>query len=370
MIVVDGHLDLGFNHFAVGRDPRESAHVTREREGDLAQQPFRGSCMTGLPEMRASRTAVVFPTLFIARQRDELPVDNPAAVTYATAEEAHACGERQLEYYRELSRDPASGFRLIGTRDELDATVAAWESWPEGNGTPRDGNETPPDVGFVPLMEGADPIVKPEDAADWFERGVRLVGLSWRSTRYAGGTGEPGPLTAEGRQLVRELDRTGMILDLSHAAEESFFEAMDLYERPAIASHSNARAICPGDRQLSDPMIRRITERGGVIGAVPFNAMLVEGWRDRGAASVPLDRFAEAIHHVTQVAGTHAAAAIGSDFDGGFGAESTPEGLDTIADLPRVGEALADRGFPDDQIHDILGGNWIRFLREHLPAGD
>jgi len=363
MIIVDGHLDIGFNHFGVGRDPRESAHATREREGDLAKQPFRGSCMTGLPEMRASRTAVVFPTIFLARRRDELPMDHPEPVTYETPEQARVCGERQLEYYRHLSNDPKSGFRLVGTRSDLDAVVAAWEESPAGNASP-------PDVGFVPLMEGADPIESPEDAAGWFERGVRIVGLSWRGTRYAGGTGEPGPLTTEGRQLVRELDTAGLILDLSHAAEESFHEAMDLYERPAIASHSNARAICPGDRQLSDSMIRRITERGGVIGAVPFNAMLMEGWRDRGAERVPLDRFAAAIHHVTQVAGTHTAAAIGSDFDGGFGAESTPEGLDTIADLPRVAEALADRGFADDQVHDILGGNWIRFLREHLPVGE
>ena len=77
-----------------------------------------------------------------------------------------------------------------------------------------------------------------------------------------------------------------------------------------------------------------------------------------------------AVHHVTQVGGTHRAAAIGSDFDGGFGSEAAPEGLDTIADLPRLADELAELSFTDEQIFDILGRNWIRFLEENLPAGE
>ncbi|GJM44989.1 MAG: peptidase [Gemmatimonadota bacterium] len=353
MIIVDGHLDLGFNYLGVGRDPRDSALLIREREGDLAKQPFRGQCMVGLPEMQRGGVRIVFPTLFLARKRDNLPVDRPASVTYETAEEAERCGRMQLEFYQRLADDEKNPFRMIGTRADLESVLAAEE----------------PPIGFVPLMEGADPIVVPEDAPVWFERGIRIVGLAWRSTRYSGGTSEPGPLTEAGRALVPALDRAGIILDLSHAAEESFFEALDLYERPPIASHSNPRKICPGDRQLSDEMIRRIAARGGVIGSVPFNWMLQEGWKESGCPAVPLSRVAEAIHHVTQVAGTHHAAAIGSDLDGGFGAESAPEGLDTIADLPRLAEVLADVSFTDEQIFDILGRNWIRFLKENLPAG-
>ena len=133
---------------------------------------------------------------------------------------------------------------------------------------------------------------------------------------------EETPATAV--EIGRALQEAGLILDMSHAAEEAFFEALDLYDRPVIASHANPRAICDGDRQLSDDMIRRIAERGGVIGAVPFNMMLMPGWRDGGWPVIPLRRFAEAIHHTAQVAGTHAACAIGSDLDGGFGAEATP----------------------------------------------
>jgi membrane dipeptidase len=365
MIVVDGHLDIAFNKLGTGRDPRESALVVREREGEAADRPFLGRCMVGLPQMRSARTAVVFPTIFLARKRDKLPIQIPGPVTYETAEEAERAGLRQFDFYRELAEQEGSGFRMIGTRADLDDVVAAWET---AAGAGGDADDTP-DVGFVPLMEGADPIRVPGDAAEWFQRGVRIVGLSWRSTRYAGGTSEPGPLTDLGRQLVPELAAAGLILDLSHAAEESFFEALDLSDGPVMASHSNPRKFCNTDRQLSDDMIRRLAARGGVIGAVPFNMMLVDKWRDSGRPLVPLRRFAEAIHHTAQVAGTHRIAAIGSDFDGGFGAESAPDGLDTIADLPRVAEPLADLGFGDDQIQDILAGNWLRFLRQHLPGG-
>jgi membrane dipeptidase len=356
MILVDGHLDIAFNHFCFGRDPRDSAETTREREGEKSKEPWRGACMVGLPELRAGRVAVVFPTVFLAPESARIEAGNAAAVTYASASEASRLGELQLSFYRQLSADERSGFRLVGTRQDLDAVLAEWEDGATGR------------VGMVPLLEGADAIREPEDAPAWFERGLRIVGPAWRRTRYAGGTGEPGPLTPDGAHLVRELDRAGFVLDLSHAAEASFFGALDLFEGTVIASHSNPRALCPGDRQLSDEMIRRIGERGGVIGLVPFNRLLVESWVDRGRPAVPLARVAEAVHHVAQVAGTHEAAAIGSDFDGGFGAEAAPAGLDTIADLPRLADELSDLGFGDAAIADVLGGNWLRLLRRALPA--
>src|SRR6185503_12442303 len=138
--------------------------------------------------------------------------------------------------------------------------------------------------------EGADPIAGPADLGAWRRDGLRIVGLAWRGTRYSGGTGAPGPLTRDGHALVDELSREEMILDLSHAAEESFFQAIDRFSGPVIASHSNPRALCPGDRQLSDEMIRRIAARDGVIGIVPFNRMLDSSWPGPGAGEVPLHR--------------------------------------------------------------------------------
>ena len=252
-----------------------------------------------------------------------------------------------------LAVEPASRRKGLG-RLLLKAVLEEWKDGATGR------------VGIVPLMEGADPIVDPEDAALWFERGVRLVGLAWKATRYSAGTGAPGPLTALGRKLVPKLDAAGLVLDLSHAADEAAYEALDLFDGTVIASHSNPRVICESDRQIPDELIRRIGARRGVIGAVPFNKMLSAGWTTEGAPRVPLSRVADAIHHVTQITGTHTTAAVGSDLDGGFGAESAPKGLETIADLPRLADEMSAR-FTDEQILDVLGRNWIRLLERALP---
>jgi membrane dipeptidase len=356
LIVVDGHLDIAFNALCHDRDPRASALETRAREGDRAEEPLRGRCMVGLPELRAGRIAVVFGTLFLSPRDCWTGSGHVERITYENAEEAERRALDQLAFYHELAEEEGSGFRIVEQRGDLEVILGGWENGATG------------EVGVVPLMEGADPIRDPDGAPGWFDRGVRIIGLAWHRTRYAGGTGAPGPLPEEGRKLGRALDRAGLGLDLSHASEESFHEALDLFDGPAIASHSNPRKICPGDRQISDAMIRRIAERGGVVGIVPCAGMLQEGWRRAGKPAVPLRRVAEAVHHVAQVAGTHRAAGVGSDFDGGFGAEAAPRGLDTIADLPCLADPLSDLDFSDEAIHDILGRNWIRYLERLLPT--
>jgi membrane dipeptidase len=299
---------------------------------------------------------VVLGTLFAPSARGWPDPEVAPENVYGTAEEAEAIALRQMDVYRQVSEE-GEGFRLVGDAAELDRVLAGWEDGATG------------DVGIVPLMEGADPVVRPEDAPLWHERGVRAVGLAWRGTRYSGGTGEPGPLTAAGRRLVAAMGEAGLALDLSHAADESAREALDLFDGVVIASHSNPRALCAGDRQLPDDVIRAIGRRGGVVGAVPFNRLLVAGWTRADGGAVAIERVAECVHHVAQVTGTHHAAAIGSDFDGGFGAECAPRGLDTVADLPRLGDALSAMEFGDDEIEDVLGRNWIRLLRRALPAG-
>jgi len=357
MIVVDGHLDIAFNHLCYGRDVRQSALATRDHEGDLGKEKWRGLCMVGLPELRRGRVAILFGTIFLAKREDWDGPGDIDAVTYRDAPEAERNGRRQLEFYRRLHEEKA-GFRVLSTQDDLTACL---EGWKDG----RDG-----DVGIVPLLEGADPISRPDELGAWKRDGLRIVGLAWRGTRYSGGTGAPGPLTRDGAALVDELSREGVILDLSHAAEESFFQAIDRFSGTVIASHSNPRAVCPGDRQLSDEMIRRIAGRDGVIGIVPFNRMLDSSWTGPGTGEVPLHRVAEVAQHLASVAGTHKIAAIGSDFDGGFGAASAPKGLDTIADLPRIADVLSDARFSDAMIADILGGNWIRLLEKALPRSN
>src|SRR3954452_12745692 len=110
--------------------------------------------------------------------------------------------------------------------------------------------------------------------------GLRCVGLAhYGPSAYAVGTGATGPLTDAGRDLLRALELLGMIVDLTHCAEPGFFEVLDGFDGPVLASHNACRALVPGDRQFSDEQIRRLVARGAVIGA-PLDAwMLHPGWR-------------------------------------------------------------------------------------------
>jgi len=353
-LLVDGHEDIAFNVVCGGRDCRRAARETRDadavRRADAA--PL-GEAMLGLADWRQARVAVIAATIFVEPERSRF---NPhPANRYRTADEAHAAARRQLEVYRALSGDDGP-FRIVRSGADLDAVVEAWR---------RPG--TPP-IGLILLMENADPIRTPDEVAEWHDAGVRIVGPAWMGTRYCGGTFEPGPLTPEGRELLDRMAARGMVLDTSHMADEAFDEAVERYRGPVIASHSNPRALVPGDRHLSDAMIRALVVKDGVIGHVPYNAFLVPGWRASGARkdAATLATVVRAIDYVCDLAGSARHVAIGSDFDGGFGAESTPVGLETVADLPRIGEALADRGYRDDEVAAFTHGNWLRVLRRGL----
>ncbi len=352
MLIVDAHEDVAWNALALGRDVRRSALETRRLEEETDVSRRYGLCMVGLPEWLAGGVAVVFGTIFVAPARR----GSREPHTYVTAEEAHTLGQAQLDFYHRLA-DEDDRVALIGNRAHLDGVLARWES-----GVPQ--------VGIVPLMEGADPIREPAEAEAWFERGVRLVGLSWAAgSRYAGGNAVPGRLTDAGRELLDVMADLGLVLDVSHLAEESLFEAIDRFEGRTVATHANPRARVPGSRQLSDEMIRRLAERDGVIGIVPYNPFLCPGWTKGGAKdAVTVADVAAAVDHVCQVVGDAAHVGLGSDFDGVFGAESTPAGLDTVADLARIGPALGELGYSEEDIATVLGGNWLRVLRAALPA--
>lgn len=344
-LIVDAHQDLAFNALVLGRDLRRSVRETRAHE---PPQGIEGIATLGLPELLAGNVRIVFATLYVA------PHTNPnrANKTYQTPEQAELLAQEQLAYYALLAADPR--ISLITTRQDLQRILAAPE----------------PRLGLVILMEGADPIVKPQDAARWYENGVRLIGPAWSQTRYSGGTGKPGPLTELGKQLMREMSAQKFILDTSHLAEESFHQALDLFEGAVIASHSNVRALVPTDRQLSDEMIQKIIQRDGVIGAVFFNQFLKHQWRQNGADKNAVT-FATVIAHmkyICDMAGSTRHCGIGTDFDGGFGMQATPKEIDTAADLQKFGNALAEAGFSDDDVRGILGGNWLRMLERALPA--
>jgi len=350
-LIVDAHEDLAYNAVFIGLDPSLAAQDKRQPQSPGDPPRRGGTPMVGIPNLLNGNVRVVFATLYA---NPATYLHAPPGHVYTTPAEAEAQAREQLAYYVNLAQTDSRVF-IIRTRADLERVIAAGQ----------------PAVGFVVLMEGADPIVQPEDASRWFADGVRIVGTAWGATRYAGGTGAPGPLTPLGRALMPELARAGLILDTSHMAEASFFEALNLFPGPVIASHSNVRAIVPTDRQLSDDMIRALIARDGVIGAVLYNKFLQAGWAEAGShkAAVPLSVAVAHIQHICDLAGDARHVGIGSDFDGGFGSESAPSEIDTVDDLYRVGDALSAAGFRDADVEQVLSGNWLRLLRRALPSG-
>ncbi|MCZ7575333.1 MAG: membrane dipeptidase [Ardenticatenaceae bacterium] len=352
MFIVDGHLDLAWNALELGRDLVLPPAEVRAGEAARGVNTRVGTCTVTLPALRAGGVDLVFATLFVEPARESSP--GLSATVYHTAEEAHRFAAAQLEFYQRLVRTVPNTM-LIRTRADL-ATLRA----------PAPGDEAP--LGLVLLMEGADPIREPAEVGWWVEQGVRLIGPAWSGTRYAGGTYKEGPLTPLGAELLRAMEPYRVVLDTSHLAERAFWDALDVYASPVIASHSNPRAFVPGVRQLSDEQIRAIVVRDGIVGTVFYNAFLDPTWKEhREKHRVTLADAARAVDHVCQLAGDARHAAIGSDLDGGLGREACPAEVDSVADIGRLAEPLAALGYRAEEIAAILGGNWLRLLEKTLP---
>jgi membrane dipeptidase len=311
----------------------------------------RGRNTVTFPEMRRGRVGLCIATLLARLLRDTMP----PIQRYTSMTAAYAAGMGQLAYYRALTEQGV--LRWIKDRCGLDAHVQACLG----------SNEESAPIGFILSMEGADPVLSPEQVGAWWEAGLRIIGPAhYGPSPYAHGTGTEGGLFPPGPALLKEMEQVGMILDVTHLSDQCFDEALDLYGGPVLASHHNCRALVPGQRQLTDDQIKRLLARGAVIGAALDAWMLYPGWV-RGETSpevVGLEAVINHIDHVCQLAGNARHAALGSDLDGGFGTEQTPRDLDTIADLQRVPELLRRRGYRQEDIEGICYGNWIRFFRE------
>ena len=344
MIIFDSHLDLSWNALGWNRDLRLSVQEIRAAEAWMTERG-RGSNTVSFPEMRRAEVAVCIATL-LARC-------NPAGRTtldYRTQEIAYSVAQGQLAYYRALADDGVC--RLVQDLAGLKRSFAEWES---GAG------EAP--FGFIVSMEGADPILSPGHIDRWWADGLRAVGLAhYGPSAYAHGTGCSGPLTAKGRDLLRGMEECGMILDLTHMADESFWEALSIFRGPVLASHNNCRALVPGDRQYSDDQVHAIIERDGVIGAVFDAWMLVPDWKITTPNTATIESVVEQMVHICQLAGNARHVAIGSDLDGGYGTEQTPTDLQTIADLQKIPDILRRRGYSEAEIRGVFHGNWMRFF--------
>ncbi len=353
MLVVDAHLDLAWNALQWNRNLLHSVYTIRTRELGNAEKG-RAQNTVALPEMRQGRVFLSIATL-LSRSTGQ-PV---AHVDFLSAAQAFGTARGQLAYYRALERQGV--IRILTDLDALNAHIAEWEGWEAGGA----GGDTPP-LGFIISMESADPILEPGELGDWYQAGVRLIGPAhYGMGRYSGGTGVEDGLTDFGFTLLDAMQRTGVILDLTHLSDKAFWQALERYSGPVIASHNNCRVLVPHQRQFSDEQINAIIERGGVIGAAFDDWMLYPGWVKgvTPSSEVTLARVADHIDHICQLAGNSAHVGIGSDLDGGFGREQSPSDLDTIVDLQKIAMLLQQRGYSASDISAIMHGNWLGLLR-------
>jgi len=352
MIIIDAHLDLAWNALQWNRDLQKSVYTIRTQENHLSD-PGRGQGTVALPEIRNGRVALCFATL-LARCTGQVV----QYIDYASAEQAYAMAQGQLAYYHALNE--SGEVQLIKNLAELHNHLLAWEKWES------DIQQMQPPLGLVISMESADPILKPNQLPAWKEAGLRIIGPAhYGPGRYAGGTSTELGLTPDGLSLLREMEANGIILDLTHLSDEAFWQALDHFDGHVLASHNNCRALVPHQRQFDDQQIRAIIERGGVVGAAFDNWMIRPSWV-RGAKDnerVLIEHIVDHIDHICQLAGNANHAAIGSDLDGGFGREQSPSDLDTIADLQKLVEILAKRGYSTEDISLIMHGNWLGLLR-------
>lgn len=370
MLIFDAHLDLAMNALEWNRDLTQPIQQIREREAALTDKPDRGRGTVSFPEMRRGGVGLCVATQ-IARF---VKPGNPRPGWNSPAQ-AWAQTQGQLAWYQAMQE--LGEIRLIANKDDLQKHVALWVDHLDHDGEPtasagkaasKTGPPAPP-LGYVLSLEGADSFVTLGHLERAYGQGLRAVGPAhYGPGTYAHGTDATGGLGARGRELLKEMERLGLVLDAAHLCDESFWEAVDAFAGPLWASHANCRALVPHPRQLSDEQIKCIVQRGGIIGSVLDAWMLVPKW-ERGTttpatAGLRLNHVVDHIDHVCQVAGNARHVGLGSDLDGAFGKEQCPEDLETIADLQLVPNLLKSRGYSADDVRLIMHGNLIRFLSE------
>ena len=352
MLIVDAHLDLGWNAIQWNRDLTQSVFTIRVQEAGVPGKG-RATNTVALPEMRRGGVGLCFATL-MGRSTGR-PVHH---VDFPSPAQTHGMAHSHMAYYRALAQMGEA--RIITDAAGLQAHVDEWL-------TAADTASLP--VGFIISMESADAILDPSQVDEFYAAGVRAIGPAHFGTgRYVGGTGVEEGFTSDGLRLLDAMQSAGMVLDMTHLSDKAFWQAAERIDGRVIASHNNSRALVPHQRQFTDDQLKFVIEHDGVIGAALDCWMLKTGWikdvTPRTGAS--LSDVVDHIDHICQLAGNAHHVGIGSDLDGGFGHEQTPHDLDTIADLPRIAELLHERGYSSDDIAAIMHGNWTRFLRDVL----
>lgn len=348
MHTFDAHLDMAWNACDWNRDLMRPVSEIREFESHFAQY-IPGQNTVSWADLRRGNVGTVIATLLPRPHHQDKRL-----TFYQSPEAAYAAARGHLAYYRALARRGA--IREIPDRATLESHVAEWQS----------GAAEQPPIGCIISMEGSWAVLAPLQIPEWYEAGLRILGPAhYGPDNYCHGTGSEGGLKEQGPALLKEMDKAGMLLDVTHLSDRSFWEALDIYQGPVLASHHNCRSLVPGDRQLTDEQIKALIERDAVIGASFDCWMIKPGWTIgvSDPQTVSVEDIADHTDHICQLAGSAKHCGIGSDLDGGFGKEQTPHDLDTIADLPKFAEILDRRGYSREDIEGIMFRNWVDFFR-------
>lgn len=358
-LIFDAHLDISMNAMEFNRDQRLSLEEIRRSELLTPEGlPHRCRNTVCFPELRRGRIGIIVATQ-IARHSPKfhkLP-------GWRSPEQAWAHTQGQLAYYRAM--EDLGEMRQLRTRSELLAHAALWRE-------ADDSQAARLPIGYLLSLEGADSILSWRHLEKSRADGLFALGPAhYGPGIYAHGTDDSGPLTAKGRELLHEMERLGLVLDVTHLCDESFDDALERFSGPVWASHHNCRALANWNRQLSDAQIRRLIERGAVIGMAFDAIMMVHSWQYLrsvpGDFGLRIEKICEHIDHICQLAGSARHVGIGTDLDGGFGTEQTPMDLDSIADIAQLQDLLAARGYAPSDIEAILSANFLNFVARELP---
>lgn len=348
MMIFDAHLDMAWNALEWNRNLMLPVHELREFEQQFSNI-IPGECTCSWTELQRGHVGLTICTLLPRLHRKDKLLTFPQS-----RESAYAMSHGQLAYYRAMVKKGV--LREVHNLDTLNQHLTEWLTKPA---------ESLP-IGFILSMEGSPPILTPEQIPEWYENGLRILGPAhYGPSPYCFGTGSTGGFNEDGKRLLKEMDKVGMLLDVTHLADESFWDAMDVYQGPVLASHHNCRALVPADRQLPDDQIKELIQRNAVIGAAFDNWMIRPGWKIgvSDPKTVQMAHIVDHIDHICQLAGNAKHCGLGTDLDGGFGKEQSPSDLDTIADLGKMADLLRERGYTEDDVEGIMYRNFVEFFR-------
>lgn len=354
MMILDAHLDLSMNAIDWNRDLRKDIADLRDFEKDLKDLPGRGQNTVTFQAMRDGNIGLCVATQISRYVKPENPLPG-----WNSPQQAWAHAQAQLAWYKEMVR--AKELTQITNLAELENHLNYWETSKESQKT----------IGFVLSLEGADSIVSMEHLHLATEYGLRAIGPAhYGPGTYAFGTNSTGGIGAKGKTLLQEMEKLQLILDVTHLCDQSFWEALEVFDGVVWASHNNCRALVDHNRQFSDQQLKELIRRDAVIGVVLDTWMMVPNWK-KGiskpkSADAGLKQIIDNIDHICQLAGNTKHVGIGSDLDGGFGKEQSPYDVDTIADLQKIQGLLERRGYTQGDIEGICHGNFLRILKRVL----